>query len=829
MNMKRIAFIVLLCASALQAQTTYLQNIRNQTKAQLSQIVSGVTIPNKAFFEDRIFQLLGVNFGVSLELRGLTPYDLSTFAAAKDTARARNRLFWIPGSYTTTVFSPTSADSNLIAWDMRLGKWNVYGTRMWGYKGVAEIDTLTRLKKMYDSLATGGKILLGNGHYSTAGIAITTPVTIEGTGNTRPATLPTWPYRPGGAVIASSASSTSNDLIDVNRAGVDFRNVTLLGNNRTNGRGFYLHSPSATTVGDVNLYGVASYYNGLSGFYLKDTDGITVQDCDAFHNKEYGIWVGGGIASKFIGGRTRDNTLGGFYSYDIQDVNINGVECIRDSTNNAVIRGPDGGFAASATLTNCDFEFALPRSGAFTTRAANLRLKNLRHAILISNRIGSKHTESSTYAATVGTGVDTIYCASVKAGVNDYYNDGRWYVNNTTRGSGEVKVTDFIVLGGGTIKKLKLQSSIASQAAGDVFSLIRRPNAIIEMDSVDCAVMLNNNIGYTGAHSDTIVASKNYSASLWIGGTKTTDSDFDPLGTDIKDISGTSYKGELLISKTGTGGELWLKSSHELEIESRADSVLIRSTASGINIKSSTQTKIEGSNILLAPVNRIGLLATTSPQHPISVYDATPRMLFTNTGVNTNISSPTQAADSASIDINSGNSPPRITFTGIDGDQFYIDISTEDIGRLNGGTRYQFDAGTTIGGTATTGTLNIDNDVDGTADSSFVVNTNGGVVVGNPTGGNKGPGTVNATAVYDDNTLLTDYVFESDYKLSSIDSMRAYFEAHKHLPTIAGRKEWEKNGKPPLGKLVNQIWETVEVQARYIAELEERIKKLESE
>jgi hypothetical protein len=33
-------------------------------------------------------------------------------------------------------------------------------------------------------------------------------------------------------------------------------------------------------------------------------------------------------------------------------------------------------------------------------------------------------------------------------------------------------------------------------------------------------------------------------------------------------------------------------------------------------------------------------------------------------------------------------------------------------------------------------------------------------VVGSPTGGNKGAGTINATAVYDDNTLLTDYVFE---------------------------------------------------------------------
>ena len=36
----------------------------------------------------------------------------------------------------------------------------------------------------------------------------------------------------------------------------------------------------------------------------------------------------------------------------------------------------------------------------------------------------------------------------------------------------------------------------------------------------------------------------------------------------------------------------------------------------------------------------------------------------------------------------------------------------------------------------------------------------GGTVVGSPTGGDKGAGTINAQAVYDDNVLLTDYVFD---------------------------------------------------------------------
>lgn len=102
-----------------------------------------------------------------------------------------------------------------------------------------------------------------------------------------------------------------------------------------------------------------------------------------------------------------------------------------------------------------------------------------------------------------------------------------------------------------------------------------------------------------------------------------------------------------------------------------------------------------------------------------------------------------------------------------------------------------------------------------------------GIIVGSPTGGDKGAGTLNATAVYDDNVLLTDYVFESDYPLLTIDSMMAFYETNKHLPTIPGRDEWEKDGKFSLGKLVNHLWETVEVQAIYISQLHKRLEKLE--
>lgn len=106
------------------------------------------------------------------------------------------------------------------------------------------------------------------------------------------------------------------------------------------------------------------------------------------------------------------------------------------------------------------------------------------------------------------------------------------------------------------------------------------------------------------------------------------------------------------------------------------------------------------------------------------------------------------------------------------------------------------------------------------------VDLQGQMVIGSPTGGAKGAGTLNAQAVYDDNVLLTDFVFEEGYNYLSIFEMKRFYEEHLHLPTIMGRDEWEKDGKPSLGKLVNQLWETIEVQARYIAELDERLKKI---
>lgn len=121
----------------------------------------------------------------------------------------------------------------------------------------------------------------------------------------------------------------------------------------------------------------------------------------------------------------------------------------------------------------------------------------------------------------------------------------------------------------------------------------------------------------------------------------------------------------------------------------------------------------------------------------------------------------------------------------------------------------------------------------------YVDGTDGGLVWGSPTGASQGAGTINATGVYDDSVLLTDYVFEiyydgkpvdpefNNYKIQSLESEIEFVKENKHLSTIAGREDWQ-NKKQSQGEIISQLWATVETQHLYIAELNERLKKLES-
>lgn len=105
-----------------------------------------------------------------------------------------------------------------------------------------------------------------------------------------------------------------------------------------------------------------------------------------------------------------------------------------------------------------------------------------------------------------------------------------------------------------------------------------------------------------------------------------------------------------------------------------------------------------------------------------------------------------------------------------------------------------------------------------------------------------GPGSVTAEAIYDENVMISDYVFDqyydgrmlpedaamhSDYTMKSIDEMEAFMRTERHLPTIKGRADWEKK-RFSTGELATQLWVTFETHALYLKELHERTASVEN-
>lgn len=108
-----------------------------------------------------------------------------------------------------------------------------------------------------------------------------------------------------------------------------------------------------------------------------------------------------------------------------------------------------------------------------------------------------------------------------------------------------------------------------------------------------------------------------------------------------------------------------------------------------------------------------------------------------------------------------------------------------------------------------------------------------GLVVGSPTGGHKGSGTVNATAIYDDNVLLTDWIFSGEkpdklapYKrLFGLDETLRVTQTEHRLPWMPLANEFERERN--VGGMVTRLWQGQEQQQLYIFELERRIRDLE--
>lgn len=113
------------------------------------------------------------------------------------------------------------------------------------------------------------------------------------------------------------------------------------------------------------------------------------------------------------------------------------------------------------------------------------------------------------------------------------------------------------------------------------------------------------------------------------------------------------------------------------------------------------------------------------------------------------------------------------------------------------------------------------------------------LTVGSPTGGfTNGDGTINAEAIYDDNTIVSDFVFEAyytgngfdqehkDYQVPTIQENIQHTQTKYHLKTMPSREEY-KQQRASLGTLTSKLWETTEVNFLYIAQHQQTIKQLQ--
>jgi polygalacturonase len=106
-----------------------------------------------------------------------------------------------------------------------------------------------------------------------------------------------------------------------------------------------------------------------------------------------------------------------------------------------------------------------------------------------------------------------------------------------------------------------------------------------------------------------------------------------------------------------------------------------------------------------------------------------------------------------------------------------------------------------------------------------LVHLGGGVVVGAPTGGAKGAGTINVAGdIYKNNTAYNspDYVFDSGYALMGVDELSGFISENKHLPGIS---------REPCGMFErgDKLLEKVEELTLYVIDLHNQIKKLKGE
>lgn len=117
-------------------------------------------------------------------------------------------------------------------------------------------------------------------------------------------------------------------------------------------------------------------------------------------------------------------------------------------------------------------------------------------------------------------------------------------------------------------------------------------------------------------------------------------------------------------------------------------------------------------------------------------------------------------------------------------------------------------------------------------DGSMLGHTSAGAAA---TGGAKGPGTINAKALYDDNVLVSDAYWDlyfdgvivhrenekEDMRVWSVGEIFQFTEEHRHLPTMPGREEWVTSAGKSVGEVISSLWYTVEVLQSQIFQMQD--------
>jgi hypothetical protein len=146
---------------------------------------------------------------------------------------------------------------------------------------------------------------------------------------------------------------------------------------------------------------------------------------------------------------------------------------------------------------------------------------------------------------------------------------------------------------------------------------------------------------------------------------------------------------------------------------------------------------------------------------------------------------------------------------------------------------------------AASGDLYLLSRVSGSLGTRVIVAT--GMYMSGATGGDKGANTFNASAVYDDNVLLTDlvldYAVDGTFDLGKYaghpvstevsdwwfdpDQYAIYWKRERKLP---GMVSWDKeDDRPSTGSLITRLTAVVETQAVLIEKLNQEIKKLKKD